>query len=215
MGCRTAWHVGRPAGSRQNRRAFTTPSPLPLPRSNPKLRVLNNNKGALTYNRCTNCNLSELKCKVLRQGGGRRQPMGMQSGAPAMGWVCGCAPNAALHVKAGVSHSGRTRRSMPRPTARRADPLPLPLPRRRMRGRAPPAPTAHWTAAPSAPPASTWPLFQSSTLMPPAAPPRPQPRTTPAASRALRPFSARPAPHATPVSGAGPGAAAVRRLWEN
>ena len=38
--------------------------------SNPKLRVLNNNGGALTYNRCTNCNLSELKCKVRGLGGG-------------------------------------------------------------------------------------------------------------------------------------------------
>lgn len=36
--------------------------------STPKMRVLNNNNGALTYNRCTPCDVSELKCKVgLRQ----------------------------------------------------------------------------------------------------------------------------------------------------
>ncbi|PRW05767.1 S-adenosyl-L-methionine-dependent methyltransferase [Chlorella sorokiniana] len=32
-------------------------------RNSPKMRVLNNNNGALTYNRCTACDASELKCK--------------------------------------------------------------------------------------------------------------------------------------------------------
>lgn len=42
------------------------------------MRVLNNNNGALTYNRCTACDISELKCKV-----GLRLPANRCSGANA------------------------------------------------------------------------------------------------------------------------------------
>lgn len=50
------------------------------------MRVLNNNNGALTYNRCTACDVSELKCKVGRAV--RGWAAGVMPCPLGMAWQC-------------------------------------------------------------------------------------------------------------------------------
>lgn len=141
--------------------------------SAPKMRVLNNGAGTLTYNRCSSCDASELKCKV--------GPRGKQ-----LNPCC----------RTCRRHAGRTGL----PTARPVTPTLL-GPTRRTLTLALLAQMARWTDAPHARQAGSWiprPLCQSSTLTPVLRPPR----TTAAANRALTHLVASLARRATQVSGA-------------
>lgn len=103
-------------------------------RSIPKMRVLNSNNGALTYNRCTACDVSELKCKVgraVRAAGAMLAPCTIGHGMAV--YASGTGPAAAIP---------------PPPSHTRPMPNHPNLPAaRRMPTRAPLAPTAPWTAA--------------------------------------------------------------------